>query len=1452
VQETSDLANYLLLLRPGKGEFIHQFETHSIDRPPSSRPDSSSHALIVEYCISESEKALQKLEDRNKERQQSLSPSVLRLIAGLGLVSNFVLSITGELRSPRSVELLATSGRLCDALFQYLSRPDCDQDQVDAVYCEVSALLPDVGQVLSIIQSPDSHPRFAFVSNFSKIMTSRRSRSRLTSSDRNGTMDLDDGFDTQLSQSSARHISVTGDRDWHSVASGIDCFRSCVDIMTYYVSCMTDSAKSGEEIPAPFVQHLVDLEPLQLLYGSSAVSHILGANQVSDSNLLTLLEHMAMILTDYDLGNHEVWLQACLTILGKYSPRWARREETELADTGREMYNWFLNVAFAEDTLSPRIDVAVLDLLFALLVVGGPDLVPIIDPPDDNQSVRMVIINSLDRGVLTNYYLADKLPILFRNFTLADHGEIFDEIFKRLALEAENPDNMAVRMLIFSRLAASCHTLLRRCVYHIFESAARLPMSQDYAAHCFEEISTSLGLGSEKELCRLFSSQLLYTWLNENKQPIESIPFSVFRYSTLQDLLRDVEDEAFAQAMTMSEDSSKALAKSAQRDFSTMLVDGFAKIAAYSFSEDAQRASRSGSKAGGGKIKYLGSIFGSDKFQKLLFRHYSRILGIFISTTRSENDSVFQEILSKEPNTKIAAAAFMDIRKRSASTIALPADQQPVFSAASLHEKIDRLCRRMGMPYKSLWTPAMYVFVLRYLLQKIHPSLGSLHACSVLRKIRLFVALSGDVPLSGYPLEMTLLALQPFLTVQQCADDAIGICQYLLEKGGKFLLYRLSFVAGFTVSSLISLRAFAASGHDNTTQEDEYRMTISRAEAFREWLFNSWHKDYNKSQTSSDDAHGRFKSLVESAYQTQNRGNGIASTPESRLLQGILEDRSATSPLLEEQVSRNIITLLCSEFNQPSSFREDIFGDDAKSAEFADRMWRSVHKSPTVSDDYLVWVGKVLGRAQFSGAWEGVLKHVSDQPLDFPSSEESENEDDLTLQSLSFIIRSATDILHSNSRIEVGLAEDSFRQMLTGSSKSRQRFSEAQIPSYLETALRLETADSVMFMARAENPTLADSLSNTRCDVTKWTQNIAISLAEVSGNHFLLSIRPLLQGVHSFAEKTLAPVLHVFLVQDAKRPVEDQKMPLISKYFQHIFESLNEETTPHARALLNCILYLRGQNWVHGTTMQDRQKWLDLNYIVASRAAEECGMHTTALLLAETSPSTGDRNESQKSRRRTAESTLHLPEDLLLSIYRNIDDPDSFYGVHQSTSLATVLERLDFENDGFNSLLFHGARLDSDMRLSQRQEFRTSSVLKSLTRLNLNGVAHILLQSSNAITGSDATVDQTLETSRKLEQWDIGVPDLSSSHAATLFRVFQDLHNSAKGTELRPKVDAAIQNIVRSTFQTSVNSRDIQAACQTLGALCEIDELLSSVSSEQFGATWRRMRDRNSTLEYEG
>jgi ataxia telangiectasia mutated family protein len=430
--------------------------------------------------------------------------------------------------------------------------------------------------------------------------------------------------------------------------------------------------------------------------------------------------------------------------------------------------------------------------------------------------------------------------------------------------------------------------------------------------------------------------------------------------------------------------------------------------------------------------------------------------------------------------------------------------------------------------------------------------------------------------------------------------------------------------------------------------------------------------------------------------------------------------------------------------------------------------------------------------------------------------------------------------------MDVGLAEDAFRQILSGPSKTRQRFSEALIPMQLEAALRLETADQVMFLPKISSPTLSDSLSSTRCDVTKWTQTVAVSLAEVSGNNFLRSIRPLLQGVYSFAEKTLAPLLHIFLVEDAKKQPQHQKSSLISKSFQTMFESLSEETMPHARAVLNCILYLRGHNWIDGSTMQDRQKWLDLNYIVASRAAEACGMHTTALMLAETSTSS-DGGESQ-SRRRTVDRVPSLPEELLLSIYRNIDEPDSFYGVHQSTSLVTVLERLDFEDDGFNSLLFHGARLDSDMRLSQKQEFQTTSVLKSLTRLNLNGVAHMLLQSA----AGGQTLDQTLETSRKLEQWDIGVPDLASSHTATLFRVFQDLHNSTNTTNVRLKVDDAIQSLVRSTFHANPSSREVHAVHQSLGALCEIDELLSSVSSKQFDATWKRMRERNAALEYEG
>ncbi|MDA4813876.1 hypothetical protein NY538_06170, partial [Enterobacter hormaechei] len=57
-----------------------------------------------------------------------------------------------------------------------------------------------------------------------------------------------------------------------------------------------------------------------------------------------------------------------------------------------------------------------------------------------------------------------------------------------------------------------------------------------------------------------------------------------------------------------------------------------------------------------------------------------------------------------------------------------------------------------------------------------------------------------------------------------------------------------------------------------------------------------------------------------------------------------------------------------------------------------------------------------------------------------------------------------------------------------------------------------------------------------------------------------------------------------------------------------------------------------------------------------------------------------------------------LPAELQLSIYKNIDEPDSYYGVQQPPTLSTVLDRLDYEGDGYKGVLFRSARLDSQMR----------------------------------------------------------------------------------------------------------------------------------------------------------
>jgi ataxia telangiectasia mutated family protein len=203
-----------------------------------------------------------------------------------------------------------------------------------------------------------------------------------------------------------------------------------------------------------------------------------------------------------------------------------------------------------------------------------------------------------------------------------------------------------------------------------------------------------------------------------------------------------------------------------------------------------------------------------------------------------------------------------------------------------------------------------------------------------------------------------------------------------------------------------------------------------------------------------------------------------------------------------------------------------------------------------------------------------------------------------------------------------------------------------------------------------------------------------------------------------------------------------------------------------------------------------------------------------------------------------------LPDDLLISIYRNIEEPDSFYGVHRSTSLLSVLERLDYEKDGQNSLLFHGARLDSEMRRgAEDNTLDKAGIIHSLSRLNLNSMIHTLLQNDRmAVAGR--TVDTALQTARNLEQWELRAPDLSVSEPSILFKALQAINNAPDQDTIRKSVDMAILNVLTPLLKPDHYSRSTQASYRTLGILAEIDDVTSATSLAEIEDAWQNMQAR--------
>ncbi|KAJ4304114.1 Serine/threonine-protein kinase tel1 [Collariella sp. IMI 366227] len=1247
---------------------------------------------------------------------------------------------------------------------------------------------------------------------FGKLSDALHERSRRESSLRTAdSLDIDDEFESQTSQNStaAKHKSLPR-RDILLCYTPESFYLETSLRVNFLDALRLDDGEIGR-VPKSIVDQLAELPKEQFLLCWKFMQELFTSDAITSvESAMNVLGIAGRICSSDEFMCCEVALCNFLDIADSFISMWTDEELLDIAEMAGDFYYHLVKTGLPNNLLSPAAQTRFSSLLLHLLEVKSSYASSLELP-----SSRSTLMTILQEGSMeAKYTIGRNLSKIFGLYVLKTHDTIFVDVLESLPSDPEDTEGIAFRLFVLAELACRWPTLLRRCIYHIFETPGKISQSGKYAASCLKRIARTLNLSGPQVLFRLFAPQLLYTWLYTDS--IQVIPFEIFGYPSLHDLLKEAQTEAAAiMIMRGQEKEALDLAQSLGLTTEKLVQQSFTKIISYSIAHDISVPGGADYVTGESRLR---KILGKEGFLSNIHLNFADIIATFFDIFDQEGP--IEKAFQRDDRFASAAKVMDDIKKLGHQPAALPPNQQPMFKAKYLPREILHLCSRTPYEPETLWTPALVVFVARKLLNTIHPALGPLHACSILRKIRVLICMAGDHATTAYPLEMLLQSLRTFVVDPECADDALGITQYLVLKGDAHLRQTPSFLAGYALSSLADLRVFLESSQSSTTQESQFKATMTKAQLFHSW-FSEYLAGYESPAFQDGAQKAAFKTITQSAAHIRASGNAEKGTHESNLLLEILQDWAREKQLLNEPARDVALSMLCGVFKVPPSSRLDVIETDEDALSHGAVVWKSC-ASPKLSGEYLAWAGRVLGRS-FAASGEvpdqllreSQLKEYRRLALEIGGSEEG----------LLNLIEALT---VSGDFFTAGLAEAALRTVVSDAvgdddqdllGACQQSLSEPLLVSSNWDPYRTPQSDQF----KVDTPAAAEVFSPKHLESPSWSQDLATLLAHSVPEIVTLRVLPpILSKVKGFAERAFPFVVHLVLTYqlDKQQGVKRQ----LSEALRQWLNASSDAAKENLKLLINTILYLRTQPLPGEASIADRGHWLDLNFSSAAAAATRCGMFKVAVLFVELANS----ESSRTSRRSSVIREIEDSSEILLDIFENIDDPDAYYGLNQDASLSTVLSRLEYENDGGKSLAFRGAQYDSHLRsrdAGSRQDGQ--ALIKALSSLGLAGLANSLLQTQQSLDGSSDSLDGTFTTARRLEMWNLPTPSTSDNWAVTVYRGYQSMHQAPDVDAVRAVIHDGLRSTVKHLTSRSLNTSTLRHQLGALAVLAELDDVLN-------------------------
>ncbi|KAI0148495.1 phosphatidylinositol 3 [Xylariaceae sp. FL1272] len=1410
LKERETVVSYLLLLGDSPGKEIVEGTTDS--RTPNSVStftDSMSvqvtKKLVAELFYSKLEEtgALCDSWAKRTEISSHVTPERLQSVMACLTLGSLVLPILKDVNTRQSQETEDVIFRILRKLLNALSFAENSQFLFECVLRSLRAYMPKMTSTQLSRFSKDFPYLHQLIAEVSVSLRKKR----------NDTMDvdMDDDFDTQGSQSSSSFDMIDIPRRESSVIFHPMCFYNDTIQRIHFLRLLHEDAGQVGLIPVSWLDDFLLLSDKEILSCRMMVEEMFDSDLIiNPDDAQRVIERTGDIIGRALFQTCEVALNLCLDLMEGFMPIWCN-EDCELSLLVGDLYKHYLTTGLSNNLFSPQVQMALSRMLLRLAFEGEkfPEGLEM-DTPKDS------LLQILDRGPLSvKFYVGTRLPSIFGRYVLKLHEEMFVDILNILPTDELVFEGIALRLFVLAEVAREWPTLLRRGIYHIFETPGKVPASKEHAAYCLRKIASTLKLDDPRQLFDLFSSQMLYTWLDEGS--IEDIPFEIFGFSGLEELLRRAQAEAAALIVMRSQDDSLAeLARILGTPQSQLVQRNWAKILAYSMAHDISTMMNDLSRTGEARLR---KIVGRESFLENVYTNYVDIVATFISLIDQEDP--IERSWAKDDNMKYAAQIMQTIKNCGHSDVLLGANQQPAFRPKYLTRQIRLLCSRTEYDFPHMWNSAMVVAVARKLFNSIHSALGPLYACSVLRKVRVLICMAGPYAYKSYPLEMLLHSIRPYLADTECADDALGISQYLLEKGLEDLSGSPSFLAGYSLCTLTSLRVFLETSQSSTTQESQFKATMSKAQKFCSWLITYLEK-YAESVMKHDALRSGFKSITESAAQLVQTGMAEWSTHESKVLLGILQDESSGARLLSATSRKIALELLCRQFTMPTPAGSDFVRSDEEAQALAAAVWRSC-EAQNLNDDYLAWVGRVVGRSFAASGHidEGLLresqisKHAEDTQGDFASEQG--------------LLSLLNDLTADSDCIKAGLAESALRTIVSEAAFKTDDVllgaCQRALPDQLIEAsdwkpYRTPPSDNLPINEIEEDEVLSPESIESRA----WPEDITVYLIQRLPKNIVLSaLIPLLKTVDGFAKLAFPYIIHLVLLSERRQQQSARRK--LSTALKHWFHCDSSVALENVTLLINAILYLRTQQLPGESSIAERTLWLDLDLSSAASAAAKCGMFKTALLLIELITPDGARTSRRSSAARAPEFT-----DLLLNIFENIDDPDAYYGLNQDSSLTNILARLEYEKDGAKSLAFRGAQYDSHVRNGDPASIGDSqSLIGTLGGLGLSGLSYSLLQNQQSLENTTSAVEGTFDTARRLETWNLPAPSTSRSPTVTIYKAYQAWSQCTDLTTVRQVAWSGFSETMRDILKPDIGAASLRKHLSSLAALTELNDAVDVV-----------------------